>query len=40
MEEGREVTTLTTRDRITVWAVALTLFFALPLLDLLTGGVR
>lgn len=38
MEEGREVTTLTTRDRATVWAVALTLFFALPLLDLLTGG--
>ena len=34
------MTTLTLRDRITVWAVALTLFFALPLLDLLTGGVR
>ena len=40
MEEGREVTTLTTRDWFIVWSVALTLFFALPLLDLLTGGVR
>ena len=34
------MTTLTTRDRITVWCLALTLFFALPLLDLLTGGAR
>ena len=32
------MTNLTTRDRFTVWAIALTLFFALPLLDLLTGG--
>ena len=34
------MTTLTTRDRLTVWSVALTLFFTLPLLDLLTGGAR
>ena len=34
------MTTLTTRDRLTIWGLALTLFFALPLLDLLTGGVR
>lgn len=34
------MTTLTTRDRLTVWSVALTLFLVLPLLDLLTGGVR
>lgn len=31
---------MTIRDRITVWAVALPLFLVLPLLDLLTGGVR